>query len=127
MLEAIKSGADQVHEGQSNILEKTIIKRGGNVEDILQNSAYTSHGIYETQRIEHAFMETEGALAIPQGEWDTALCKRTGYLCRQESGSKFTGNILKIRLKSGLCPQAAALAGRKILRFRDMLPCLLTY
>ncbi len=68
MLKAMQTGAAQVHEGKSNLIEKTIIKRGGDVDKIFRNSAFTAHGIYETQRIEHAFLETEGALAMPQGD-----------------------------------------------------------
>ena len=65
MHEALRGDADQVHAGQSNLLEKCIVRRGGNVDEIIKNSKFVSKGIYETQRIEHAFLETEGGIAIP--------------------------------------------------------------
>ncbi len=68
MLEAIKGDSVKVHDGKSNILEKCIVRRGGDVEEIIGKSKYVSEGIYQTQRIEHAFLETEGAIAIPKGE-----------------------------------------------------------
>lgn len=65
MHKAIKEESIQVHSGQSNILEKCIIRLGGNVQKIIDESKYKASGVYETQRIEHAFLETEGAIAMP--------------------------------------------------------------
>ncbi|MBC8487158.1 MAG: selenium-dependent xanthine dehydrogenase [Bacteroidetes bacterium] len=65
MLQAIKKDSIRVHEKRSNILEKCLIRRGGDIDEILFNSKYVSHGVYETQRVEHAFLETEGAVALP--------------------------------------------------------------
>ena len=61
--EALKVGADVVHEGNTtNVLSETLIRRG-DIEQAKCNSKYNSHGIYETQRIEHGFMEPECAVA----------------------------------------------------------------
>ena len=68
MLKAIKRDSTQVHKGKSNILEKCVLRRGGNIDKIITNSKYVSQGIYETQRIEHAFLETEGAIAVPKAD-----------------------------------------------------------
>jgi selenium-dependent xanthine dehydrogenase len=64
---AIKPDSAQVHSGQSNILETCKIKFGGS-ESELDNSAYSFQSVFETQRIEHAFLETEAAIALPQNE-----------------------------------------------------------
>ncbi len=48
-----------------NLLEKCIVKRGEDTEKLLLSSKYNVKGRYETQRIEHAFLETEAAVAIP--------------------------------------------------------------
>lgn len=66
--EAIKPGASQVHPTRANLLETCKIYRGGNAEEIIAGSAYVASGIYQTQRIEHAFLETEGAVAMPDGD-----------------------------------------------------------
>jgi len=40
----------------------------GNCDEALKNSKYVSRGHYETQRIEHAFLEKEAAVARPDGK-----------------------------------------------------------
>jgi aldehyde oxidoreductase len=62
---ALKPRALQVHPNQDNLLETCRIFRGGNADEILAGSAFVAKGIYQTQRIEHAFLETEGAVAMP--------------------------------------------------------------
>lgn len=68
MLKAINNDSIRVHEKRPNILEKCLVRRGGDIDEILFNSKYVSHGVYETQRIEHAFLETEGAVALPTND-----------------------------------------------------------
>lgn len=68
VFDAIRENSDRVHPGQSNILDRCILRRGGDVGEIFSGSKFISQGKYRTQRIEHAFMETEGAIALPQGE-----------------------------------------------------------
>jgi len=53
-----------IHEG-GNLLEASAVKRGGDVDAALGSSAFTSRGTYRTQRIEHAFLEMETAVARP--------------------------------------------------------------
>ncbi len=67
MLEAIKPDAPQVHKNRPNVIENCVIKTG-NPDNAIDNAKYTAHGIYETQRIEHAFLETETAIALPDGD-----------------------------------------------------------
>ncbi len=57
----------KVHE-KGNLLDNCQFKRGEPVDEVLKNSAHVSSGRYQTQRIEHAFMETETAVAMP---WQT--------------------------------------------------------
>jgi selenium-dependent xanthine dehydrogenase len=62
---AILPGATQVHPDRDNLLETCKVYRGGNAGEIIAGSAFTAKGTYQTQRIEHAFLETEGAVAMP--------------------------------------------------------------
>jgi selenium-dependent xanthine dehydrogenase len=62
---ALEPGSPEVHPGKPNLLEKCIVRRGDPVEMAIEQSAFKTSGIYETQRIEHAFLETEAALALP--------------------------------------------------------------
>jgi aldehyde oxidoreductase len=66
MHEAIKDRV-RVHDGRSNVLENCSI-RFGETDKAFEEAAYISSGIYETQRIEHAFLETETAIALPEGD-----------------------------------------------------------
>ncbi|NTW23238.1 MAG: selenium-dependent xanthine dehydrogenase [Lentimicrobium sp.] len=63
--EAIKPGASPVHSHHDNLLETCKVYRGGHADEIITGSAFVASGIYQTQRIEHAFLETEGAIAMP--------------------------------------------------------------
>ncbi len=63
---AIRQDSPEVHPGKSNLLEKCVIRRGEPIESVFENSAWTTSGIYETQRIEHAFLEPEAAVALPE-------------------------------------------------------------
>ena len=63
--EAIKPRALKVHPDRENLLETCRVYRGGIADEILAGSDFVAKGIYQTQRIEHAFLETEGAVAMP--------------------------------------------------------------
>ena len=66
MLQAEKSPV-KVHE-KGNLLETCSIQRGGDVDKILADSAYVASGNFRTQMIEHAFLETEAAVALPEDD-----------------------------------------------------------
>ena len=68
MQRALEPGSACVHPGQPNLLEKCVVRRGESTEAVIERSAYSYSGIYETQRIEHAFLETEAAIALPLPE-----------------------------------------------------------
>lgn len=57
----------RVHE-KGNLLERCVIRRGGDVDNLLAASAFTASGLFRTQWIEHAFLETEAAVALPEGD-----------------------------------------------------------
>lgn len=61
--QALERDAPQIHDG-GNILSLTVLERG-NPQEAISNSAFVSKGTYRTQRIEHAYLETECALARP--------------------------------------------------------------
>lgn len=50
-----------------NLLAETNIDRG-NLEEARKYSAFTSNGIYHTQMVEHAYMEPEAAIALPDND-----------------------------------------------------------
>lgn len=62
---ALKAQAVKVHNDRDNLLSKTRIKIGENFADIEKKADFIASGKFETQRIEHAFLETETAIASP--------------------------------------------------------------
>jgi aldehyde oxidoreductase len=65
MVGAIDDPEDAVWELDGNVLSRTAYRRG-DVEAGLAASAHTVHEIFQTQRVEHAFLEPESTLAVPQ-------------------------------------------------------------
>ncbi|HEY1931495.1 MAG TPA: selenium-dependent xanthine dehydrogenase [Acetobacteraceae bacterium] len=63
-VEAIKPGAPQVNPVHENLLSVTRYTRG-DVDAVLASSAHVVTGVWETQRIEHLFLEPEASLAVP--------------------------------------------------------------
>ncbi|MGV8041828.1 MAG: selenium-dependent xanthine dehydrogenase [Thermoanaerobaculaceae bacterium] len=64
--QALAPGAPDIH-ASGNILEVCAFRRG-DVDAALAASAHTVRARFATQRIEHAFMEPEACLALPQGK-----------------------------------------------------------
>ncbi|MCY3832777.1 MAG: molybdopterin-dependent oxidoreductase [Chloroflexi bacterium] len=60
---AMQAESPSVHEG-GNVLSQSITNRG-DLEKAMAESAYTTQGVYETQMIEHGFMEPEACVAYP--------------------------------------------------------------
>jgi xanthine dehydrogenase molybdenum-binding subunit len=53
-----------VYGTTSNVLSTSVYARG-DVDSALEVSAHTVHEVFQTQRIEHAFLEPESTLAVP--------------------------------------------------------------
>lgn len=65
-LEAMKPEAPKLHPN-GNILTKEMISRG-NVEEAIRNAKYVATNHYSVPMTDHAFMEPECAIGIPDGE-----------------------------------------------------------
>ncbi|MGO9558875.1 MAG: molybdopterin cofactor-binding domain-containing protein [Acidimicrobiales bacterium] len=80
-LDAIDDVEDAVWGLKGNVLSRSAYCRG-DVDEALAGSAHTLHEVFETQRVEHAFLEPEATVAVPapdgtllvysggQGVWD---------------------------------------------------------
>jgi xanthine dehydrogenase molybdenum-binding subunit len=62
--DALKSDAPRIHR-KGNLLSKSEIKRG-NVDEALRTSAHVATHTFQTQFIEHMFLEPESCIAAPQ-------------------------------------------------------------
>jgi xanthine dehydrogenase molybdenum-binding subunit len=61
---ALEPGAPRLHDG-GNVLSTSIVRRG-DTDAELERSAHVLTDTFRTQFIEHAFLEPESALAVPQ-------------------------------------------------------------
>lgn len=64
---ALAPDSPTVHPNRSNRLSTTIVRRG-DLEQAQAQSAFITQGIYETQTIEHGFLEPEAAIAQREGQ-----------------------------------------------------------
>ena len=62
--ESLRDGAPKINPVHDNILSKTLVKRG-DVDAAFANAAYIVKEHFDTQRIEHLFMEPESAVCVP--------------------------------------------------------------
>ncbi len=68
---ALEPGAPlSVWGTESNVLSTSAYTRGADFGAAFAASAFTVHETFETQRIEHAFLEPEATLAVPSGVGD---------------------------------------------------------
>jgi xanthine dehydrogenase molybdenum-binding subunit len=63
---ALASNEDAVWGLEGNVLSRTSYSRG-DADDALRNSAHIVQETFYTQRVEHAFLEPESSLAVPNG------------------------------------------------------------
>jgi selenium-dependent xanthine dehydrogenase len=63
---ALAPDAPSIHPA-GNLLSTSVVRRGG-VEAALATAAHVVSGTFTTQRIEHAFLEPEAVLAVPDGD-----------------------------------------------------------
>jgi aldehyde oxidoreductase len=64
---AIDDHDDAVWQLTGNVLSRSAYARG-DVDAGLAASAHTVHEVFQTQRVEHAFLEPESTLAVPQDD-----------------------------------------------------------
>jgi selenium-dependent xanthine dehydrogenase len=62
--QALAEDAPQVNPKHGNVLSRSVIRRG-DADAALETSVHVVHGVWETQRIEHLYLEPESALADP--------------------------------------------------------------
>ncbi len=110
--EAALTSPIEVHPG-GNLLEETVIRRGGDVEAALEASAYVSRGTYRTQRVEHAFLEPEAAVARPwaSGGVEVFSPGQGVYVDREQLASLL--DLPPERVKVDQVPSGGAFGGKE--------------
>jgi aldehyde oxidoreductase len=109
-LAALQPDAPLVHPG-GNLLSKTVIQRG-DVDRLLAESTLVTSGRYETQTIEHGFMEPECAIAQPWGEGVELFSQGQGVYEDQKQVAKLLGlPLAKVRVE--LVPNGGGFGGKE--------------
>lgn len=109
--EALKPGAVQVHEDHVNVLSKSIIKRG-NVKEQLKNSAFVETRTFETQMIEHAFLEPESSIASFQNGVIEVLSQGQGIFDDRKQIASFL-NLSEDKITVRLVSNGGAFGGKE--------------
>ncbi len=96
--EALKEGAPKIHETGNKLSDTTIVR--GDVDKAIKESAFVSRGFYETQFIEHAFMEPETCVALPDGDGLRIYSQGQGVYEEQKLISKILGlELEQVKIK----------------------------
>ena len=107
---AMTPESPKVHEG-GNILSHPVFVRG-DMDEARANSAFISTGVYETQRVEHAFMEVEAAVAMPDGEGVKVYSQSQGIYEDQIQIAKLLG-LSKEQVRVILVPNGGGFGGKE--------------
>lgn len=111
MHKALEADSPSVHEGGSNILSQSITSRGS-VEEAKSKSKYISHGIYQTQMIEHGYMEPEACVAYPQADGVEVLSQSQGVYDDRVQIAKLLGLPLE-KVRVILVPNGGGFGGKE--------------
>lgn len=107
---ALRPDSPQVHPW-GNVLSKMEIKRG-DAAAALAAAAYVAHGVYQTQTIEHGFMEPECCVARPMDDGVEVFSQGQGIYEDQKQIAKLLGLPLeKVRVQ--LVPNGGGFGGKE--------------
>ncbi len=111
MHQARMEDSPHVHPDRDNVLSSTVTSRG-DLEAAKHGSAYTAQGVFQTQMIEHGFMEPECAIAYPSGDGVEVLSQGQGVFDDRNQVAKLLGlPIEKVRVK--MVPNGGGFGGKE--------------
>ena len=110
MHQAMKPDSPPIHEG-GNILSKTVTSRG-DLEKGRVESDYIASGVYETQMIEHGYMEPECAIAMPTDDGVKVLSQSQGIFEDRVQIAKLL-SLPKEKVRVVLIPNGGGFGGKE--------------
>jgi aldehyde oxidoreductase len=111
---ALDPGSPQVHPGRDNLLENCVVRRTGGQagKGTGGQGVFASAGIYDTQRIEHAFLETEAAVALPLKDGIHLYSQGQGIYVDQKQVASLLG-LNENQVRVTLVPCGGSFGGRE--------------
>ncbi|MEW6431383.1 MAG: selenium-dependent xanthine dehydrogenase [Myxococcota bacterium] len=110
--EALKAGAPRVNPTHDNLLSRSVIVRG-DADLALAKSAHVVTQVFQTQRIEHLFLEPECALAEPTADGGLKLYSQgQGIFDDQRQVASFLGWPVD-KVQAALVPNGGAFGGKE--------------
>jgi len=111
-MEEAENSPIKVHQA-GNLLKETIIKRGADINSVLEQSDFSVSATYKTQMVEHGFLETEAAIAMPWEKGGVELYVQSQGIYDDRS---LTSRILELseqQVKVTLVPSGGAFGGKE--------------
>jgi len=103
---------ERVHPERPNNFDTTQFTIG-NVEKALKNAKYTSKGSYQTQRVEHAFLEKEAAIARPDGKGGIELFSQSQGVYEDRRQVAMILGITEEKVRVTLVPNGGGFGGKE--------------
>ena len=111
-VDALREGAPQINPAHPNLLSESVIRRG-DADAALASSAHVVSGTWQTQRIEHLYLEPECALADPLGDGGVRLYTQgQGIFDDRRQVAQFLG-LEEERVFVELVPNGGAFGGKE--------------
>ncbi len=104
-------GAPRIHPERPNNFSTTAFVIG-DAEKSLSESKYVSKGHYETQRIEHAFLEKESAVALPEGDGIVLYSQSQGVYDDRRQVASLLG-LPEYKVRVVLVPNGGGFGGKE--------------
>lgn len=104
--------ADRIHPERPNNFETTRIKIG-KADRALMDSAYYFQGNYETQRIEHGFMEKESSIAVPDKEGGIELYSQSQGVYEDRRQVALILGLPEDKVRVTLVPNGGGFGGKE--------------
>jgi selenium-dependent xanthine dehydrogenase len=109
--QAMKERSESVHKNKSNILEKCSVRRG-DADSALKKSAYTVEHTFQTQTIEHGFLEPEACIAKPWKEGVEVYSQGQGIYEDRRQISEIL-NVPENQINVRLVPNGGGFGGKE--------------
>ncbi len=105
-------GGERVHADRPNVYDTTRFTVG-DIDSAFAKAKYITHDWFETQRVEHAFMETESAVAMPDDDDGIVIFTQSQgiYLDRKQISAVLAIPEKKIRVVQ--VPNGGAFGGKE--------------